>query len=110
MNTINVLGEFWIPSEPDHRATGILSFSPDEGACLALVRKEHDNEGTSALWQFSGSSLTDIPNIPRIDGLGIYDMEKKQACARRFSLENCMSLGTSFSFWLTRFFHINLSS
>ena len=95
MNTINVLGEFWIPSEPDHRATGILSFSPDEGARLALAREEHGNEGNSALWQFSDILLSDTQDIPRIDGLGIYDMNKNEACSRRFTLENCMSMGTS---------------
>lgn len=95
MNTINVLGEFWIPSEPDHRATGILSFSPDEGARLALVREEHGNEGDSPLWQFSDILLSDTQDIPRIDGLGIYDMDKKEACSRHFTLENCMCMGTS---------------
>ena len=104
MNTINVLGEFWIPSEPDHRATGILSFSADEGARLALAREEHGNEGNSALWQFSDILLSDTQDISRIDGLGIYDMDKKEACSRRFTLENCMSMGTSRHYGLANSF------
>ena len=95
MNTINVLGKFWIPSEPNNRATGILSFTPEEGARLALVREGYTNESNSALWQFPDLSLSDDQNIPRIDGLGIYDMEKKEACAHRFTLEDCMSMGKS---------------
>lgn len=94
MNTVNVLGEFWIPSEPDHRATGILSFTPEEGASLALVREGTRSEGNSALWQSPDLSLSDAQDIPRIDGFGIYDMDKKEACAHYFTLENCMSMGT----------------
>lgn len=100
MNTINVLGKFWIPSEPNNRATGILSFTPEEGARLALVREGYSNEGNSALWQFPDFSLSDDQNIPRIDGLGIYDMEKDEACARHFTLEDCMSMGISRHFGL----------
>lgn len=96
MDTINAIGKFWFPEFPEKQEVGIIRFSPEEGATLLIVGDERDKEHKSL---FFNSPLIDMEelsaNIPRIDGIAMYDIDTSTTHGRRFVLEDCTPIGST---------------
>jgi hypothetical protein len=91
MEELNEVGEWWLPSQPDRKVGGRLTFSVDDGARLSLIGSlrdwlEEGREVAPGHIEFGEDDLTAAGNYGRLHG---------QVGASAYTLDGCFRVRVS---------------